>query len=128
MYRRRGAFYTADLLTACIPQAQTLAERLPAVLADVASLDRLGATLAEFHLVGACHADLNAHNVLCDPAGRWWLIDFDRGRMRAVDSRWWSQRLARLHRSLRKLGAEACADWPRAWQSIIAAHTRAIER
>lgn len=117
--------YTADLLTLEIPGARTLAEMFPQVLDDHAALDALGATLARFHRAGACHADLNAHNIVFDGAGDWWLLDFDRGRLRVPQVGWWRRRLARLQRSWFKLGALADPVGEAAWVRLCAAHDRA---
>src|SRR5688572_14490411 len=87
-YRRYGLYYRADLLTALIPQAQTLAQRLKHGWPDLATWRQIGATLASFHAAGAYHADLNAHNVMLDDAGGVWLIDFDRGELRAPVWAW----------------------------------------
>src|SRR5262249_40990674 len=96
---RHGARYTADLITREIPQASTLAELLRADRADADVAARVGRTLAAFHNAGAYHADLNAHNVLLD-ASTVWLIDFDRGELRAPARAWQQANLARLKRSL----------------------------
>lgn len=121
-YRREGGFYRADLISERIPRAQTLAERLPQVIADPECCAALGAALGRFHAQGVCHADLNAHNLMLDADGRWWLIDFDRGRLRAPARAWQQRRLGRLQRSLRKLGADRLPGWAPAWQSLQQAH------
>lgn len=119
-YRRAGLFYRADLLTRLIADAQTLAERIAARRADAVTMRRVGATVARFHAAGVWHADLNAHNVLLvdvarraslavhdDAALRVYLIDFDRGELRPQAGDWPEHNLARLRRSLLKLGAAA---------------------
>lgn len=105
-YRRHGLYYSADLITRRIADASTLAERLAAGRFDVELAREVGALVARFHRAGIWHADLNAHNVLVAP-GALYLIDFDRGRLRAPDPGWRQANLARLHRSLVKLGAAA---------------------
>jgi 3-deoxy-D-manno-octulosonic acid kinase len=125
-YRREGLLYRADMLMQQIADAHTLAERLPGVLADRESMQRLGAVLGRFHAEGVCHADLNAHNLLRNGAGRWWLIDFDRGRLRAPARGWQQRRLQRLQRSLRKLGAEHSPHWPAAWDALLAGHEQEV--
>jgi 3-deoxy-D-manno-octulosonic acid kinase len=117
-YERHGAFYRADLLTALIPQASTLAERVADGLPAPQEWRRIGATLARFHREGVFHADLNAHNVMLDAQGRVWLIDFDRGELRPPAAEWARANLARLLRSLRKLGANRRAGWPEAWGAL----------
>jgi 3-deoxy-D-manno-octulosonic acid kinase len=103
-YRRSGAHYRADLITRYIESAQTLAERVRTGSVDAADAARIGACIAEFHSAGAYHADLNAHNILLE-AQRVWLLDFDRGALRTPSRSWQNANLARLHRSLLKLGA-----------------------
>ena len=67
--------------------------------------------IARFHRAGLDHADLNAHNILFDDAGRGWLIDFDRGVLRIPATRWRERNLKRLLRSLLKLrGARSRED------------------
>jgi len=125
-YRRRGPHYQADLITRRIEGACTLAEMLRG--ADAAVAARVGATIAEFHAAGACHADLNAHNVLI-AGDRVWLIDFDRGQLRAPAAAWQGANLARLRRSLVKLGAarqgeDAFTD--AIWNPLTAAYSRRL--
>jgi 3-deoxy-D-manno-octulosonic acid kinase len=118
--------YSADLLTLEIPEARTLAELFPEVLGDGRAMDALGLMLARFHLAGVHHADLNAHNILLDCNGKWWLIDFDRGRLRTPRRAWWNSRLARLQRSWAKLGALADPAGPAAWARLCNAHEAAL--
>lgn len=120
--RRRPLHYSADLLMGQIKQARSLAEEMRAGAIESAVLAALGATLARFHQIGVDHADLNAHNLLFDRDGQWWVIDFDRGRLRQPDSRWPQQRLLRLQRSMRKLLADDPAQADRWWQGIRQAH------
>ena len=127
-YVRDGLHYRADLVTRQIPGARTLAERFTGALLDAAIAARVGRTLAGFHAHGACHADLNAHNVLTDGSGVVWLLDFDRGRLRRPAMKWQQSNLARLRRSFLKLGArshiqefDACF-----WHPLLAAYHRAL--
>ncbi|TCV97383.1 3-deoxy-D-manno-octulosonic acid kinase [Luteibacter rhizovicinus] len=115
-YVRHGLRYTADLITLKIPAATTLAECLASGDFDAALASRVGELVARFHRQGAWHADLNAHNILVNEAGLY-LIDFDRGRLRTPAEGWRRANLARLHRSLLKLGAGKLASfedklWP----------------
>ena len=102
-YHRRGLVYTADLITACLPDVQPLSTRLargpmtPDVWAGV------GRCIAAFHRAQVFHADLNAHNLQIDADNRIFLLDFDRGRIRTDSSNWRGANLARLHRSLTKI-------------------------
>jgi 3-deoxy-D-manno-octulosonic acid kinase len=64
----------------------------------------VGALIARFHAAGVDHADLNAHNILVAD-GKLWLIDFDGGEIRGTGTAWKLANLARLKRSLLKVGA-----------------------
>lgn len=101
-YRRRGPFYTADLLTVRVPGIRSLSDRLTAAPGDEAFWERLGSGICRFHRAGVFHADLNVSNVQVDQDDQLWLLDFDRGRILPPGA--WQQRtLARFHRSLRKV-------------------------
>jgi 3-deoxy-D-manno-octulosonic acid kinase len=123
---RKGLTYRADLLTRRI-DADTLATRLTQGRLDAPLAQRVGRTIADFHAFGVWHADLNAHNILADAQDRISVIDFDRGRRRKVQLAWQQANLARLHRSLLKLGArrlqgfEACF-----WHPLLAAYHEAM--
>lgn len=104
-YARSGIHYTADLIVRRIPSVETLAERLARGALDASLAARVGATVARFHAAGACHADLNAHNILVGERDLVSLIDFDRGTLRKPALAWQQSNLKRLRRSLIKLGA-----------------------
>lgn len=103
-YQRRGPYYTADLITRTIENAQTLTEIIAARRLDAMLAGQVGALVARFHIEGVDHADLNAHNILVAGEGLW-LVDFDRGEIRATGTAWKLANLARLKRSLLKVGA-----------------------
>ncbi|HET6806307.1 MAG TPA: 3-deoxy-D-manno-octulosonic acid kinase [Frateuria sp.] len=108
-YRRRGLSYTADLITRRIDDARTLAQCLSDGRLDADLARETGALVARFHREGIWHADLNAHNVLVTPEALY-LIDFDRGALRSPAEAWRLANLARLRRSLVKLGATGRID------------------
>jgi 3-deoxy-D-manno-octulosonic acid kinase len=89
-----------------LPETQTLTQCVAQNRLDAELADEVGALVARFHRAGVWHADLNAHNVLVAPAGLY-LVDFDRGRMRAPALSWRMANLQRLRRSLFKIGAAA---------------------
>ncbi|HEX5960358.1 MAG TPA: 3-deoxy-D-manno-octulosonic acid kinase [Rhodanobacteraceae bacterium] len=103
-YQRRGPYYTADLITREIEGAKTLTQVIEAQRFDGALAGQVGALVARFHAGGVDHADLNAHNILL-AKGELWLIDFDRGEVRVTGTAWKLSNLARLKRSLLKVGA-----------------------
>lgn len=115
-YLRSGVGYRAALITERIVQTRTLAECLQAGAAI--DWSALGRVIGRFHAHGLWHADLNAHNLLADADGAWWMIDLDRCRIRPPAAGWQQRNLARLQRSLFKLGAAeriegfSSASWP----------------
>jgi 3-deoxy-D-manno-octulosonic acid kinase len=115
-FRRRGWRYTADLVTVRIDGAVPLSRVLArGTLADEAWAS-IGRCVRRFHDAGVDHADLTGHNLLLDAAGKPWLLDFDRGRIRREGS-WRRANLRRLRRSLEKIAREQPAvhfdegDW-----------------
>lgn len=127
-YVRHGLFYRADLITRRIAGAQTLAECLVAGRLDAGLAAAVGELISEFHRAGIWHADLNAHNVLVTAHGLY-LIDLDRGRLRASARCWQQANLRRLRRSLLKLGAahvgEAAFEAD-VWQPLLTGYGRTL--
>lgn len=109
LYLRDGRSYSAALITERIPDTQSLAALLEQAPQPLSTWIDIGRKLARFHNAGVNHADLNAHNLLLDPAGHLSLIDFDRGRLSAPGF-WCDGNLVRLHRSLEKISAGLPAD------------------
>jgi 3-deoxy-D-manno-octulosonic acid kinase len=104
-YERGSVTYRADLITERLPASQTLADVVTGESLDADGWRRIGETIARFHSHGVHHADLNAHNIMLGAGGEVYLLDFDRGRIRPRGG-WEAQVLARLHRSLEKIGRE----------------------
>ncbi len=129
-YVRSGLSYRADLIVRRIPAVETLAERLAKGALDAELGERVGATVARFHAAGACHADLNAHNILLDARNKVALIDFDRGTLCKPALSWQQANLARLRRSLIKLGAHKRFDdfETRFWHPLLGAYHAALAR
>lgn len=108
-YRRRGIYYSADLITRRIEDASTLGDCLHDGRLDASLAEATGALIARFHRDGVWHADLNAHNVMVG-AEQIYLIDFDRGELRPPARSWQQANLQRLRRSLLKLGAASSGE------------------
>jgi 3-deoxy-D-manno-octulosonic acid kinase len=127
-YAHKGLVYSADLLMRRIPSVDTLAERLARGTADASIAARVGATIARFHAAGACHADLNAHNILLDDRHHVSIVDFDRGTLKKPALGWQQANMLRLRRSLLKLGArKLIADFDVAfWHPLLAAYHDAL--
>jgi 3-deoxy-D-manno-octulosonic acid kinase len=128
-YVRRGARYSADLITARIADAEPLSARLAHGPLPPTVWRRLGRCVRAFHDAGVFHADLNAHNLLLDGAGTPWLLDFDRGRLRAPGP-WRQRNLDRFLRSLEKIRAQRPGLHAGAedWAALLEGYGRARER
>ncbi|MEY4762513.1 MAG: hypothetical protein RLZZ200_2369 [Pseudomonadota bacterium] len=121
-YIRQGLGYRADILTVYLEGTESFAQRLRDGRMQPADWQAIGSCLRRFHDAGACHADLNAHNVLFDTPGRVHLIDFDRGRLRAPGL-WRDANLVRLRRSIEKIGDQAGLDFDEAaWRLLLQAY------
>jgi 3-deoxy-D-manno-octulosonic acid kinase len=101
-YVKRGALYTADIITVRIPDIVPLSQYMAAHNPDDRFWEGCGKAIYEFHAAGVYHADMNAYNVQIDRDGLLWLLDFDKGGLRAP-GRWQQETLSRLHRSLMKI-------------------------
>ena len=99
---RKGFYYSADLITRRIENAQALSAMLQLSSIPDDSWQKLGATIKQFHRVGIYHADLNAQNILINAENQMFLIDFDKGCVRKPHLSWQHQNLKRLLRSLKK--------------------------
>lgn len=98
---RDGVRYRGDLISERVEGAATLAEKVR--LLPLETWREVGHAIRRFHAAGGWHADLNAHNVLVAPDGVV-IVDLDRGRIVRPGSRAQRRNLARLRRSLTRLG------------------------
>lgn len=98
---RSGLVYRADLIVTRISGARSLTQILREQALERKEWESLGALVRRFHDLQVWHADLNLSNILLRSSGDFFLIDFDRCRIRF--GRFWKQRnLKRLHRSCLK--------------------------
>ena len=100
---RKTLLYRADIMTHRIAHARTLTQALAVEELSEGYWIAVGSMIRRFHEAGIYHADLNANNIMLDDGGRFYLIDFDRGRIRKNNDKWKKQTLKRLKRSLIKL-------------------------
>lgn len=124
---REGLTYRADIMTRRIPRTTTLTDTLEREALDAAYWIALGHLLRVFHRHGIWHADLNANNILLDTGGRFYLIDFDRGRRRRPARHWQQANLQRLQRSLFKQQAKVPQFFfrPDDWQALLQGYASA---
>ena len=99
---QHGTFYRADIITVSIPDVMSLSQYIALADRDEAFWHSIGAAIWSFHQAGVYHADMNAYNLQIDKDGDLWMLDFDKGSLRAP-GRWQQQTLSRLHRSLTKV-------------------------
>jgi 3-deoxy-D-manno-octulosonic acid kinase len=123
-YQRAGLVYRADLLTAELPVRRTLAQALQDAPLQPSSWAAVGDCVGALHARGVQHADLNAHNLLLGPADEVYVLDFDRGLVRARGP-WEAGVLARLRRSLLKVTAGLPSDrfGDEQWRQLLARAT-----
>jgi 3-deoxy-D-manno-octulosonic acid kinase len=127
--RRRGATYTADLVTVLMPGVEPLSTRLARGVLATDGWARVGACVRRFHDAGVWHADLTAHNLQINAAGDIFLLDFDRGRRRADDAGWRQANLARLRRSVDKISSEGGVHFDEvAWAALEAGYAGRLTR
>ena len=120
-YVRSGVWYRADLITEVLPAARPLSDAIAGARLTEESWRNIGAVIGKFHAAGVQHADLNAHNILLGESGKAFVLDFDRGRIRARGS-WEQGVLRRLRRSLDKIRRERAnvQFTERDWQALLA--------
>ncbi len=119
-FRRRGTFYTADLITVRIPDVVSLSQYIASEERDEAFWQSVGTSIWKFHEAGVYHADMNAYNVQVDKDGDIWMLDFDKGALKPPGT-WQQETLSRLHRSLRKvLGLDPQLHFrDRNWEQLL---------
>jgi 3-deoxy-D-manno-octulosonic acid kinase len=120
-YERAGLFYRADLLTAELPVRRTLTQALQQAPLPIEAWHAIGQCVGSLHARGVQHADMNAHNLLVGASNDIYVLDFDRGRIRARGP-WERAVLARLRRSLLKvtIGLPAGRFTEVHWQALLA--------
>jgi len=99
---RAGPWYRAALITVEFAGTETLLQRLRREGLKTRRWQGLGAVIRQLQASGIEHADLNGDNVLIDSRNRFYLIDFDRARLRQGLDDWQWRPLYRLQRSLLK--------------------------
>lgn len=110
---RHGLTYIAAIVVERLPDVQSLAHyvlrpRGPGLQGVALAVAQ---AIEGMHAADVWHADLNAHNILINPAGEAWLIDFDRARIGVVTKRRRRDNILRLRRSLIKQAGSQGADF-----------------
>ncbi len=105
-YTRSVCSYRAAIITERLANTTPLASILKQMPAsnDTLPLARACAeSIRQMHQANVWHADLNAFNILIDPQGKAWLIDFDKGKRTVMSPSLCQGNLNRLKRSLEKV-------------------------
>ncbi|MER2491881.1 3-deoxy-D-manno-octulosonic acid kinase [Catenovulum sediminis] len=128
--KRKWPLYTADIIMQQISAAQDLFHILKKRPIEAEIWQNIGKTIAEFHLKGVYHADLNIHNIMLDEQGQTWLIDFDRGQIIDPKVSWQQNNLKRLLKSFHKeKGKYPSLHWHFSnWQTLLLAYQSEINR
>ncbi|ETD72929.1 3-deoxy-D-manno-octulosonic acid kinase [Pelistega indica] len=107
-YHRQGLTYEAALITEQVENAQTLIAVLQKTSPDdYAQLAQQVVTaIKKMHALNVNHADLNAFNILINPQGEIYLIDFDKAKVETQQGTWCQHNLQRLERHLKKVLGE----------------------
>jgi 3-deoxy-D-manno-octulosonic acid kinase len=122
---REGVVYTGDILTGYLPDTRKLSAYIADGNVPDDSWERIGRMVRAFHRYGVDHPDLTAHNILLNPAGELFLVDFDNAYLRPP-GRWQEAGVERLKRSLRKVALETGTEFdPAAWQALERAYRTA---
>jgi len=119
---RAGVIYTADIITAYLPNTRKLSWFIAQGRVPAESWRLVGAMIGAVHRHGVDHPDLTAHNVLLDEGGRPFLVDFDNAR-RKPPGAWSRLGMDRFNRSLRKVALETGTEFDAgAWAEIEAGY------
>lgn len=120
---RSGLVYQAQLITEQVDDAHTLGELLQNSQVTEQVLHSTGEVIRRMHNENIHHADLNANNILISK-GEAVLIDFDRGRQRALTLLdWRANSLKRLRRSIDKLQQRYGFEFSdEQWQRLLQAY------
>jgi 3-deoxy-D-manno-octulosonic acid kinase len=119
---RTGVIYTADIITAYLPNTRKLSWFIGQGRAPADCWRRIGAMLRAVHDRGVDHPDLTAHNILLDDKGSSFLVDFDNAQERAPGE-WRRLGIERFNRSLRKVALETGTEFDAAaWAEVEAGY------
>lgn len=117
---KTGLSYRAAIMTRFLDDTQTLAACLADSSLEENSWHQLGLVIKKMQLQGIKHADLNASNILVDKKNQFYIIDFDKARVRNRLGDWQWQPLYRLQRSLEKFNRSKPLNYDTDdWQALM---------
>lgn len=119
---RTGPIYTADIITAYLPDTRKLSEFISEGTVPAECWRQIGRMVRAVHAHGVDHPDLTAHNILLDTRRSLFLVDFDNARVKPAGT-WERAGVKRLQRSLRKVALETGTEFdPKAWAEVEAGY------
>lgn len=116
----RFSRYRADIAMAWLPNTRNLVQVLRERALEAHEWMAVGRAIEALHRHQIFHADLNAHNLLLDPQGQVFVVDFDKCERRGGND-WKTRNLARLKRSLLKEHNQQALHWQEAedWPALL---------
>jgi len=127
-WRRFPGLFRWEIATREVEGARTLAEALDQATDRESAgtlLEAAARLLRRFHDAGFLHRDLNAQNIIFAPGGEAMIVDLDGARLLPkVSPRQRLNNLARLYRSLHKLGVAPRVVSDEDWRRFFEAYAR----
>lgn len=119
---RTGPIYTADIITTYLPDTRKLSAFISEGHVPGHCWREIGRMVRAIHAHGVDHPDLTAHNILLDPRGSLFLVDFDNAHVKSAGV-WQRAGVDRLQRSLRKVALETGTEFDAAaWGEVEAGY------
>ena len=127
--KRRGIFYTADLITSRIDNSSSMGDLLRENSMSSDLWKNTGSCIASFHMKGFYHHDLNIENILIDSDQNVFLLDFDKAVQMDPSNSMAQKNINRLQRSLNKNFSNSSKPFPKAeWEILIAEHSKQLHQ
>lgn len=123
-----GLIYRGDIITQAVSGAKSLLDILIERPLNGSELENIASTIALFHNKGVYHADLNINNILFNEKGDVYIIDFDRGELKAPNLQWQQSNMARLERSfLKEQGRNNVFNWQsNDWEALCTLYEKRL--
>ncbi|GEB71002.1 3-deoxy-D-manno-octulosonic acid kinase [Pseudoalteromonas carrageenovora] len=123
-----GLIYRGDIITQAVSGAKSLLDVLIERPLNSSELESIANTIALFHNKGVYHADLNINNILFNEKGDVYIIDFDRGELKAPNPQWQQRNMARLERSfLKEQGRNNVFNWQsNDWEALCTLYEKRL--
>lgn len=123
---KKGLFYHNDLIMSYIKHDQTFAAFIKNEHQPISTWQDIGQTIAQYHIHGIYHSDLNANNILLnsnDTEHKVHIIDFDKGSIKPIKYSWRQDNLNRLQRSIEKISQKSCTqELKTEWDNLLTAY------